>query len=65
MESYRTVRALAAIKTYMEEGKNQEAYDLVQKLNPKKVRSVQDLNMMDIQFLHSLLLLFRCPFTLG
>ena len=46
MESYRTVRALAAIKTYMEEGKNQEAYDLVQKLNPKKVRSVQDLNMM-------------------
>lgn len=46
MESYKTVRALAAIKTYMENGEEQEAYDLVRQLNIKKVRSVQDLNMM-------------------
>jgi len=46
MESYKTVRTLAAIKTYMENGEDQEAYDLVRQLNIKKVRSVQDLNMM-------------------
>lgn len=46
MESYKTVRTLAAIKTYMENGEEQEAYDLVRQLNIKKVRSVQDLNMM-------------------
>lgn len=46
MESYKTVRTLAAIKTYMENGEEQEAYDLVRRLNIKKVRSVQDLNMM-------------------
>lgn len=46
MESYKTVRTLAAIKTYMENGEDQEAYDLVRQLNVKKVRSVQDLNMM-------------------
>ena len=46
MESYKTVRALAAIKTYMEEGNSREAYELVQQLKIKKVRSVQDLNLI-------------------
>lgn len=46
MESYRTVRALAAIKEHMEKGELQEAYGLVQQLNRKKIKNVQDLNMM-------------------
>ncbi len=46
MESYRTVRALAAIKEHMEKGELQEAHELVQQLNRKKIKNVQDLNMM-------------------
>ena len=46
MESYRTVRTLAAIKDHMENGRLQEAFGLVLQLNRKKVKSVQDLNMM-------------------
>ena len=46
MESYRTVRALAAIKEHMEKGELQEAYGLVQQLNRKRIKNVQDLNMM-------------------
>ena len=46
MESYRTVRALAAIKEHMEKGELQEAHELVQQLNQKKIKNVQDLNMM-------------------
>jgi len=46
MESYRTVRTLAAIKEYMENEQVREAYELVQQLNRKKVKSVQDLNMI-------------------
>ena len=46
MESYRTVRMLAAIKEHMENGRPQEAFGLILQLNCKKVKSVQDLNMM-------------------
>ena len=46
MESYRTVRTLAAIKEHMENGRDRDAYELVQQLNLKKVKSVQDLNML-------------------
>ena len=46
MESYRTVRTLAAIKECMEKEQVQEAYEFVQQLNRKKVKSVQDLNMI-------------------
>ena len=46
MESYRTVRALAAIKEHMETDNLQDAYELVMQLNTKKIKNVQDLNMM-------------------
>jgi len=46
MESYRTVRALAAIKEHMENDNLQDAYELVMQLNTKKIKNVQDLNMM-------------------
>lgn len=46
MESYRTVRTLVAIKACMENEQVQEAYELVKQLNRKKVKSVQDLNML-------------------
>ena len=46
MESYRTVRMLAAIKEHMENGRPQEAFGLILQLNRKKVKNVQDLNMM-------------------
>lgn len=46
MESYKTVRTLATIKEHMENGREQEAYELVCRLNAKRVKNVQDLNMM-------------------
>lgn len=46
MESYRTIRTLAAIKEHMENGRPQEAFGLVQQLNRKKIKNVQDLNMI-------------------
>ena len=46
MESYRTVRTLAAVKEHMERGQLPEAYELVMQLNGKKIKNVQDLNMM-------------------
>ena len=46
MESYKTVRALTAIKEHMEKEELPEAYELIKQLNGKRIKSVQDLNMM-------------------
>ena len=46
MESYRTVRTLAAVKEHVENGDLQAAYELVVQLRGKKIKNVQDLNMM-------------------
>lgn len=46
MESYKTVRALTAIKEHMEKEELSEAYELIKQLNGKRIKSVQDLNMM-------------------
>ena len=46
MESYRTVRMLATIKEHMENGRDEDAYALICQLNLKKLRNIQDLNMI-------------------
>lgn len=46
MESYRTVRMLATIKEHMENGQDEDAYALIRQLNLKKLRNIQDLNMI-------------------
>ncbi len=46
MESYRTVRMLATIKEHMENGCDEDAYALIRQLNLKKLRNIQDLNMI-------------------
>ena len=46
MESYRTVRMLATIKEHMESGCDEDAYALIRQLNLKKLRNIQDLNMI-------------------
>ena len=46
MESYRTVLMLAIIKEHMESGSDEDAYALIRQLNLKKLRNIQDLNMI-------------------
>lgn len=46
MESYRTVRMLATIKEYAENGRDEDACALIRQLNLKKLRNIQDLNMI-------------------